>query len=198
MDIEKLINGAVLGALLGVGLSATTDTASRIRQKHLTGYDHLDSDGAGMGFQLQVEFGEAAAKGILKRMDQLAALAAVMETADDTDKAVLTATADRAHYIHGRIINHVTTMRGADVGTETAMKALAEVQDWAQAHASNIDSVVRQRCGYTQPPVPCEYASAAEEPVKEEAKKPAQAAPGMLGMLGNMMGLMGMFGGKQN
>lgn len=198
MDIEKLINGAVLGALIGVGLSATTDTASRIRQKHLTGYDHLDMDGAGMGFQLQVEFGEAAAKGILKRMDQLAALAAVVETADDTDKAVLTATADRAHYIHGRIINHVTTMRGAGVNTDTAMKALAEVQDWAQAHASNIDSVVRQRCGYTQPPVPCEYASAAEEPVKEEAKKAAQAAPGMLGMLGNMMGLMGMFGGKQN
>lgn len=196
MDVEKLINGAVVGALIGLGLSATTGTASCIRQKHLVGYDHLDMDGAGMGFQLQVDFGEEVAKGILKRMDQLAALSAVIETGD-ADQQVLTATADRAHYIHSRIINHIHNLRGVGVESDTAMETLARVQDWAQIHASNIDAVVRQRCGFTQPPVPCEYATAGEEapaPPKEEAKKPQQ--PGMLGMLGNMMGLLGMFGNK--
>jgi len=204
MDIEKLINGAVLGALIGVGLTATTNTASRIRQKHLTGYDNLDMDGAGLGFQLQVDFGEDRTKSILRRMNQLAGLAAVIETASDTDTAVLTATAERAHHIHDRIIHHVNDLRSTSVDTdnnnsETAMKALAEVQDWAQIHASNIDAVVRQRCGFTQPPVPCEYASAAEEgaqPCPEATKKPPQQPSGMMGMLGNMMSLMGMFGNK--
>lgn len=183
MDLERLINGAVLGTLVGLGLSATAETATAVRQKHLEGYDNLQGDAANLAFQLQAEWGADATQRLLRRMDTLAALAAVMEAGPDTDMEVLLATADRAHYIHDRIGAHINTLLGE--GEDTNNKAtLVLVQEWAKSHATNIDTLVRQRGGVTAPPVPCEYNDA---PAAPEPPKPAPQGGGLSNMMSRLL-----------
>lgn len=189
MNLDKLINGALIGALIGVGISATSDTSQRFTQKHLKGYDNLDGDGANLAFKVQTEFGEEATARLIKRMDSLAALAAVMEVGTDTDMEVILATADRAHHVHDRIQRHVNNLMAAEDQEPEHKETLTHIMEWAQCHSSNIDVLVRQRGGVTTPPVPCEY---------DETKVPEPPAPpassGLMGFLGKMMG--GMMGAK--
>lgn len=190
MNLERLINGALIGALVGVGISATSDAASRITQRHLKDYENLDPEGANLAFQVQTEFGEEATKRLIKRMDTLASLAAIMDAGNDIDIEVILATADRAHHVHDRIRKRVNTLISMDTESATSKTTLSQILEWAQCQASNIDVLVRQKGGVTSPPVPCEFEERAqeEECVKE---KEAQAQPqGLMGLVGSLVSNM--------
>jgi len=190
MDLERLINGALIGALVGVGISATSDATRRITQHHLKGYDNLDPDGANLAFQAQSEFGEEATKRLITRMNALATLAAVMDAGNDIDTNVVLAAADRAHHVHDRIKSHVNNLISADTESATSKTTLSQILEWAQCHASNIDVLLREKAGVTSPPVPCEFEERAQE---DECVKEKDAPPqptGLMGLVGSLMSNM--------
>jgi hypothetical protein len=189
MNLERLINGALIGALVGMGISATSDASSRITQRHLKDYENLDGEGANLAFQVQTEFGEEATKRLIKRMDTLASLAAIMEAGNDIDIEVILATADRAHYVYERIRKHVNLLISVDTESPHSKGTLSQVIEWAQCQASNIDVLVRQKGGVTSPPVPCEFEEA--KPAAAEAEKESAPAPqGIMGLVGSLMSNM--------
>jgi len=192
MDLERLLNGAFLGALIGLGLSVTSDASTRITQKHLKGYDNLDPHAANLAFKLQSEWGEALTHRLIKRMDTLSSLAAILDAGTDTDIDLVLTTAERAHHVYDRIRRHVNHLMSVDNENVDNKETLSYIQEWAQCVASNIDVLVRQKGGVTAPPVPCEYNEAKPEtPEKPTEQAPNNAGGGLLGMAMKMMG--GMF-----
>jgi hypothetical protein len=187
MNLERLINGALIGALVGVGISATSDASSRITQRHLKGYENLEGEGANLAFKVQTEFGEEATKRLIMRMDELASLAAIMEAGNDIEVDVILATADRAHHVYDRMRKRINILNSTDTGSPTSKETLAQVLEWAQCQASNIDVLVRQNGKVTTAPVPCEFEEkeTQQERVVEQPPPPPQ---GLLGVVGSLVG----------
>lgn len=147
----------MLGALIGLGFSVTSDATTKLTQKHLKGYENLDPHAANLAFKVQSEWGEEITHRLIKRMDTLASLAAIMEAGPDMDVDLIIQSADRAHHVQNRIKSHINHLMSVENENVDNKETLTYILEWSQGVASNIDIMVREKCKMTAPPVPCEY-----------------------------------------